>query len=385
MLPPRAAPFRGALPALFYASFAASGAGCALAGVLLPLLRFQADDERTGGVFFLIALGAALGPVALGRHAVRGLALGYALIAFAATGWAWRPGLPEPYGFCWGLGLGMVMTALSLTSSALPGSNGVVLMRLNFLWAVGAWACPSAVGLALHLLQVRRVPLLAAVVAALLGIATTLLVRVQSGGGPALPAFRVGAKAGGEISASSTRRTNWSLSHLPAGLVLATALAPGIEAAAGAWLATYASRTLHTVWFTLTVPACFWGGLLVSRAFSWWPGIKLEGRRTQRGLLLLVVAGAALLLLPEKVSTMPPEAFLLGFGLGPLYPVLLARVLKVRPSNSIFLMAGLASSVMPWATGLLSHQSGSLQTGLLVPLAGAAVLLGAGWRATRTF
>ena len=278
------------------------------------------------------------------------------------------------------------MTALSLTSSALPGSNGVVLMRLNFLWAVGAWACPSAVGLALHLLQVRRVPLLAAVVAALLGIATTLLVRVQSGGGPALPAFRVGAKAGGEISASSTRKTNWSLSHLPAGLVLATALAPGIEAAAGAWLATYASRTLHTVWFTLTVPACFWGGLLVSRAFSWWPGIKLEGRRTQRGLLLLVVAGAALLLLPEKVSTMPPGGLSARLRPGAaLSPSWLARVLKVRPSNSIFLMAGLASSVMPWATGLLSHQSGSLQTGLLVPLAGAAVLLGAGWRATRTF
>ena len=355
-----------ALTALVYASFAATGAGCALPGVLLPLLHLQVNDGRTGGVFFLIALGSMLGPVALGRRPEHRLLPGLALLVLAAAGWGWRPDRPAVCGFGWGLGLGMVMTALSLLSPALPKDNGIVLMRLNFLWAVGAWCCPPAVGIAARALGVRWIPGEVALLAALVGVAMLLLVQQQAPGTWG---------RGGE-----TRSAGWSLRDVPLALVLATALAPGIEASAGAWLATYASRALHTLWFTLTVPACFWGGLLASRALGWLPGFEPGKTQNVRTLLVMVVSGAGLLLLPTRPWALPVEGFLLGFGLGPLYPLMLARVLKVRVTSAIFVLAGLASSIMPWATGLLSQRSGSLRTGLLVPLLGAVLLTVTGWR-----
>jgi fucose permease len=72
--------------------------------------------------------------------------------------------------------------------------------------------------------------------------------------------------------------------------------------------------------------------------------------------------------------------FLVGFGLGPVYPLLLAIALQYSENTLIFVVAGLGSAFLPWATGVVSSSTASLRTGLLVPLAASILMLTLGIR-----
>jgi fucose permease len=68
-------------------------------------------------------------------------------------------------------------------------------------------------------------------------------------------------------------------------------------------------------------------------------------------------------------------AFGLGFGLGPVYPLLLALALDFKESGVIFFVAGLGSACLPWLTGLISNQHASLHVGLFAPAVAAVLML----------
>ena len=358
---------RGLAPAL-YAGFAATGVGCALPGVLLPLLEgaWHWNDRQAGRLFFVLAAASATGPLALRGKMRWSVGIGFGLLALGALGLSMHARLAYASGAAWGLGLGMAMTGISLLSEALPGLRQVVLLRLNFVWAAGAVACPALLAVAFRM-----------------GSAQGILVGVSVvGAGFALWFAARALSVGGQDSRSETTPVTLTLRGVPFGLVLATALAPGIEASGGAWLATYADRTVHLNAVTVGAPACFWAGLLLSRALGWLPGAKPGGTKHLRGLMTAVALAMGCLLLPAMgTAALLGVSGLLGFGLGPLYPEFLARALGYRQTSLIFVIAGGASSVMPWATGLVSSAAGSLRVGLCVPALGACVLLAAGWSA----
>jgi fucose permease len=89
---------------------------------------------------------------------------------------------------------------------------------------------------------------------------------------------------------------------------------------------------------------------------------------------IAALASATLLAAPHSAAFLP-SALLAGFGLGPLYPRVLAMVVGTYKPRAIFIVAGVGSAAMPWLTGTLSHAAGSLGFGMLVPCAGAAALL----------
>ena len=86
------------------------------------------------------------------------------------------------------------------------------------------------------------------------------------------------------------------------------------------------------------------------------------------------VATAALLWAPHTAAFMP-SALLAGFGLGPLYPRVLARVVGTYRPREIFIVAGIGAAAVPWLTGSASHAAGSLRAGLVVPCVAAMLLL----------
>lgn len=353
--------------------FAATGVGCALPGALLPVLltTWRWTDHQAGWLFFFTATGAALGPFALRSSRQRSIALGYLLSGLAAL--AWRFSLaPVLFGFFWGLGLGTSMTGISLLSRGLVGNSSLVLLRLNFLWSVGAVLAPLLIHHALHVSSPRGVLLWAAATAAALCVATLALPRSEERAAARLP-----------LRDNHGLQAAHSLRGVPLALILATALAPSIEAAGGAWLATYAERSLHSVRLTLGAPACFWAGLLCSRLLGSLAERFSRSRQHLRFHLLLVVAAACGLVFLSPSVALLAASFLLGFGLGPLYPEFLDMVLTRGDNRTIFFLAGVGSALLPWATGMLSAASASLHVGLLVPLAGSLALLGTGWVSSR--
>src|SRR6201999_4212211 len=110
---------------------------------------------------------------------------------------------------------------------------------------------------------------------------------------------------------------------------------------------------------------CFWFGLLLSRAIS---SVLLKNKRLERILLiqslLTVVAGMILLIMTTATASILPGIFLIGFGLGPIYPTLLAIALEFSDATPIFFIAGLGSAFLPWFTGIVSAQAHSLRVGL---------------------
>jgi fucose permease len=90
------------------------------------------------------------------------------------------------------------------------------------------------------------------------------------------------------------------------------------------------------------------------------------------GTLLLISSTASLGILPG--------VFLVGFGLGPVYPLLLAIALQYSENTLIFFVAGLGSAFLPWLTGIISSATSSLRIGLAVPVAASLLMLVLGLR-----
>jgi fucose permease len=67
-------------------------------------------------------------------------------------------------------------------------------------------------------------------------------------------------------------------------------------------------------------------------------------------------------------------ALMVGFGAGPVYPLLLSIVLRQRETRGVFVLAGVGASALPLATGALSAWLHSLSAGLCVPLAAASMM-----------
>jgi FHS family glucose/mannose:H+ symporter-like MFS transporter len=363
---------------IVYLAFAATGIGMALPGSVLPalLVRLSLADSQAGLLFFLGWLGSSLGALLVHRSRTRSVAYGSALIALGAFGMAYGVDRFRWACFGWmaifGLGLGTTMTSINLLQAGRHFERrGAELNRLNLVWSIGACACPT---LAAHSLQVTDVRTIFTVVAAffaLVGLwATTVERHLVT---TAIPA--------GERGGNWSFRRIRNLSLWPLSLVIVIFLPTGIESSMGGWIAAYVQRTQQTITTTVTAGTCFWVGLMLSRLLS---STVLLIRRSERLVLtqsLCTVVLGTLLLISSTVSLgILPGVFLIGFGLGPVYPMLLAIALQYSENTLIFFVAGLGSAFLPWLTGILSSATSSLRLGLLVPFVASVLMLGLGLR-----
>jgi FHS family glucose/mannose:H+ symporter-like MFS transporter len=357
---------------IIYLGFAATGVGMALPGSVLPILlaQWSLADRQAGLLLFFGWLGSSLGALVVRPSRVRSLAAGAFLAATGAVGMA--------YSSRWscflcmavfGLGLGLTMTSTSLLqASRHPLQRGAELNRLNLVWALGACICPTLAAHSLRIANARAIFSFLGLFFALVGL-WTLLFEPDS-------------------IADSTNRTplrnKWGLAFWPITLVLAIGLPTGIESSMGGWIAAYVQRTQQTISTTVTAGSCFWVGLMLSRTLA---STILMLRRSERLVLIqslcTVVAGALLLIASKASLGMLSGVFLVGFGLGPVYPLLLALALQFSDNSAIFFVAGLGSAFFPWLTGIVSSSTSSLRTGLIVPLTASVLMLILGLRLAR--
>ncbi len=351
-----------ALP--IYLAFAATGVGVALPGVLLPVLMSQwhLRDEQGGTLLLFSWFGSSLANLLIRGSLRATMGWGALLTALSCYGFAelslrdfpWIVGI-------YGLGLGLVMTSISLVRRKTAREPEREFIRLNLMWALGALACPS---LAVRVFKSGNTQPL------LLGFGGFFMLL-------GLWVFTRGTvRVDAPVAKAGRPRRMWDIfTTVPIGLLTMVFLVTGVEAATGGWLSTYASRANGLVAVTVAAPSCLWAGLLLSRMFWSLPGVKLSGWRVTLGSVGLVAASAVLLVASGGGIAMLVAAFGVGFGLGPVFPMLLAEALKYRESGGVFLIAGLGASAIPWLTGALSQRMSSLRYGLAAPMLSALLML----------
>jgi FHS family glucose/mannose:H+ symporter-like MFS transporter len=349
-----------------YLAFAATGVGVALPGALLPalMLRWKLGDEQAGRLFLMAWIGSSLGALVVRGSLRTVLTLGGAAVAVAGVGLGVCGGVAaDGWILLYGLGLGMTMTAISLIrqqqAERVGQGGGPEMVRLNLVWAIGACVCPSLTVRALTAGVIQ--PLLFGLAAcfAVLAVWAPLQDEVRL-----LPAVL----SGGQVR-------QWRVFQVvPVGLLAMIFLITGIEASAGGWLATYARRGGHGVGETIAAPTCFWAGLLLSRLV--WSVMRGMRQAVVVRLSVAVMAVASVGLISGGAAWVVLVAgFLLGFGIGPTYPLLLAWALRFQRAGAVFFMAGVGSACLPWLTGVVSGARGSLRIGLAVPMVGTMVML----------
>ena len=357
-----------------YLGFAATGVGVALPGALLPLLlrRWALGDARGGLLLFCFFLATTTGALlSLGRMN-RSIARGALLTSVGAV---WLGFASRDWGFgaivVYGLGLGIAMTSTSLLiSRRFPDERRVEMMRLNLLWAAGACAGPwlalggQALQAGAHAVRPLHV---------LLGLAAFFAVF-------ALWVWLALENLGTEISESPGDQTvaasRWSFAQIPLVLLILVFCSTGIESSTGGWLAAYAQRLGETAKTTIGAATAFWVGLLSSRLIY---SLRASARLSERIVLPmsagLASVGLAILTAWPSAAASVIAALMVGLGAGPIYPLLLAIVLRRRETRSVFVLAGVGSSALPLATGALSGWVHSLSAGLCVPLAAASMMV----------
>lgn len=356
---------RGAAPTgIILAAFLGTGIAVALPGAMLPLLlpRWSLTDAQAGILFFLFFVGSASGALLsrglLPRSIARGCAataLGAVLLALAS----------RPAAFVaitiYGAGLGITMTSVSLLQSRrYPADRIAQMARLNLVWSIGACLGPSIALRGAAALSPQAV--LYALSVCFLLLAALALQWVPN------------------ESASTVVPSPSQATGIPLLLLLLVPLATGIESAAGGWLSTYSNRSGETLGVTVGAATCFWAGMLLGRLVQ-------SNRRTsvpERRLLVLgpcaMIAALVLILSTINGPVMLAGALLLGLGVGPMYPLLLALALRHgEVKNVIFVIAGAGASFLPMVTGLVSGRMGSLRAGFAIPLFAASAMACLGW------
>jgi MFS transporter, FHS family, glucose/mannose:H+ symporter len=327
--------------ALFTAQYLASTLAVSLSGVLVSLRGFR-FAIKTG----LLLAGAGVALLLAGSRV-----LGMACIA------------------TYGAGLGLAVPAANLLVAEVnPLRRSATLNLLNFCWSAGAVACPFLVAAAA---KEHRVPLLLGAVAGF-----SFLVAI----GIAVMPSSIVEPVIEERSAQRTRWLNAGHRAFP-GLAALFFVYVGTENAFGGWVASY-SKTLGnmTVAMSLMTPAFFYASLMVGRWLAPFLLRTIHEVRLAQGGLLVACVGMAGLMFSHDLPGVGVSACLAGFGLASVYPITISLLSREfgpeasRIGSVMFTLSNLGGGFLPWMVGVASNHSGTLKTGLAVPLIGSATM-----------
>jgi fucose permease len=377
-------------------AFLPTGILTTLLGPMLPILiaRWSMNDTQAGNLFlvqFLAAVvGVQLSGVLLARWGFRpAFLLGLLLMASGvATIYMGSLGLGLAAVATYGLGLGLIIPTDSLLvaeigarsipssgvsseasseASSTASASASAVSLLNFFWGAGAVLCSVMVAwTAAH----KLLPYFLGSVALFL-ILLALAMRN-------LP-FPAAATAA-ELPASSSWR---EVAKNPAVWLFAAVffLYPGAETAVGGWIGSYVSRLgVRGAAMALVMPAFFWSALTVGRALGTAFLRHFSERRVLRAGYGAAAAGIVLMLWAPSLPGVIGGALITGLSFATLYPITVARLsqrfgVAARSIGAVmFSLAAVGPAVIPWMVGVISHATGSLRAGLLLPL-GATVIL----------
>jgi len=362
---------------LLCAGFVFNGVVISFIGPILPVFmaKWGLDDSRAG-LFSLVQFSGSFAGVLLSSPLVSakgfkpaitlGLAmmgLGFALLnartfalALAASG-------------IYGLGYGFATPGTNLWVGETYGERRASALNImNLAWGAGAISSSPLAMLTVRTSHVT--PFLYAVGAICAALALVLL-RMPFGKPP-------------HEEDSAPAATKATL----AGVGVATMLGilffvyVGTEVGTSYWAPVHAQRA--TTWnsniWTLA-PMFFFAGMLGGRGAAAAILLRWKEVTVAVGGILLAAAGESIFLAARSHVALFGGAFLAGLGLAGLFPIFIAWLSKwfgVRArkvGGVMFALAAGGSALMPPIVGVVSRYSGSLRIGLLVPLAGCAVML----------
>ena len=362
-------------------AFLPTGILTTLLGPMLPILiaRWAMNDTQAGNLFlvqFLASLaGVQLSGVLLARFGFRpaflsGLLLMACGVATLYMGSLWL-GLASVAAY--GLGLGLIIPADNLLIAEISSGSGLssragAVSLLNFFWGLGAVFCSLMVAwTAAH----KLLPFFLGSVALFLVLLAFAMRNLP---------FPAAAEKSAESSASSSWR---EMAKSPAIWLFAAVffLYPGAETAVGGWIGSYVSRLgSRGAAMASMMPAFFWSALTVGRALGTAFLRHFSERRVLRGGYAAGAAGIALMLWVPTLPGVIGGALITGLSFATMYPIAVARLsqrfgVAARSIGSVmFSLAAVGPAVIPWMVGVISHATGSLRAGLLLPL-GATVIL----------
>jgi len=128
------------------------------------------------------------------------------------------------------------------------------------------------------------------------------------------------------------------------------------------------------------MPAFFWSALTLGRALGTAFLRHFSEGRVLRTGYAAGAAGIGLMLWAPTLDSVIGGAMIAGLSFATLYPITVARFsqrfgVAARSIGAImFSLAAVGPAVIPWMVGVISHATGSLRAGLLLPL-GATIIL----------
>jgi fucose permease len=351
---------------VLHLEFVLTGAVTTLMGPLIPYLvrRCAMSDADIGLMIAAQFAGNFVGAFFANRNLGGSIVTGMPLIAIGVAGFAFSScTLKDICAACYGLGLGLTISAINLTiASHRPSSRAYSLSLLNFLWGTGAMGSPILIGWA------QRRHLLSEV---LVGLATAAL------------ALWLATIASGGLSLAHVRKTHGDSAWYSPSLIFFAALFflyIGVETSVANWAAPYALRMQHTGdWISISSVACFWLALLTSRMLCAVVLRRVPEGRVYGWALVLTLVGASLLIASRSGNQVLIATSMTGLGLGPLFPLLLSfasgSLLSRRNSGWVFSCAALGGAVLPWLTGRVSSGFSSLRIGFIVPASAMLLIM----------
>jgi fucose permease len=376
-LPARGTSAQNIIFLLLCGGFIVNGIIITFIGPILPIFisRWKLDDSHAGMFFITQFVGSFAGVLASSAFiSARGfkpaITIGLSMMGIGFAMWA----APSYFlALCasafFGIGYGLSTPGTNLWVAETYGdSRASALNVMNLAWGVGAIMSSA---LAKISIKTDHVSLLLYVVGAFCCLLAMMLLRV-----PFAQAVR-----GTESQQSKS---------VLAGADLATAVMLGIlffvyvgtENGISGWAAAHAKRSL--TWNSDTwalAPMFFFGGLLGGRATGAAILRRLKEITVAVCGLLLAAGGTIIFASAMSRLTLFGGVFLAGLGLSSLYPIFIAWLSKWfgararKVGGVLFALAALGGASLPPLVGVVSRYSGSLRIGLLVPLAGCAVML----------
>jgi FHS family glucose/mannose:H+ symporter-like MFS transporter len=364
-------PIRTLFPVFFY--FLAAGIATVMLGPLLPSLigRWHIQDAQAGTLFAASFVGQFCGAWFATRNLRASILYGSAITAAGCAAMAWASFGPAHIAlFCIGLGLGAGLTAGNvIAGTAVPAASARFIAILNVTWGLGAIACPLLVRLS----SAGGIQHFFFATAGFLVIASLISI--------AIPHPEEPAKASQRYSQADFTKLRLPLSRLALfAFGAAIFLYVGVENSLGGWLPSYATRTNSSLQPS-SISLYFWIAELTGRILVT-VLMPLFGEATlYRFCLALLIITQVLLCATAHISTggIVTLTVLGALSLAPLYPLIMSFLLARTGNHSrlgaLFAIASFGGATLPWLTGVFSTQFESLRVGLLVPAAGAALLL----------
>jgi fucose permease len=363
--------------ALLCGGFVVNGIVITFIAPILPIFmaKWGLDDSRAG-LFSLVQFSASLvgvlasSPLVSSKGFKPAIVLGLAMlgIGFALLNAPTFPLALLASGL-YGLGYGFATPGTNLWVAESYGDRRASALNVaNLAWGVGAISSSP-----LALLTIRK-----SQVTALLYVVAIICVALAA----ALFRMPFGKPPHEEDSKDSPRA-----SRAP-GLAIAIALGSlfyvyvGTENAVSFWAPTHAQRA--AMWPNNTwslAPMFFFAGLLGGRGAAAAVLLRLKEATVAVGGILLAAAGQILFITGHSPLALFAGAFFAGLGLSSLYPIYIAWLSKWfghrarKVGGVMFALAAGGSATMPPLVGVVSRMTESLRLGLLVPLAGCAVML----------